>query len=199
MHLSWIETLGFITGAVCVLPAVKENVWNWPIGILNNVAYLVVFWHSKLYADSGLQLFYIAISVYGLWCWLYGGEKHTQLAISRVTRTAAFVLFAASIASAGILYYVLRNFTDSNVPLGDAVTTAMSLTAQYMLGRKMIENWLLWIAADVLYIGLYCYKSLYLTALLYAIFIAMCVAGYLRWQRTMSGPVELTEAPEGIT
>jgi nicotinamide mononucleotide transporter len=196
MHLSWIETLGFITGAVCVLLAVKENVWNWPIGILNNVVYLVVFWHSKLYADSGLQLFYIAISVYGLWCWLYGGKKHTQLAISRVTRNAARMLFAVSIASAGILYYVLRHFTDSNVPLGDAVTTAMSLTAQYMLGRKMIENWLVWIAADVLYIGLYCYKSLYLTALLYAIFIAMCVAGYLRWQRTMSKPAVLAEAAE---
>jgi nicotinamide mononucleotide transporter len=196
MHLSWIETLGFITGAVCVLLAVKENVWNWPIGILNNVVYLVVFWHSKLYADSGLQLFYIAISVYGLWCWLYGGKKHTQLAISRVTPNAARMLFAVSIASAGILYYVLRHFTDSNVPLGDAVTTAMSLTAQYMLGRKMIENWLVWIAADVLYIGLYCYKSLYLTALLYAIFIAMCVAGYLRWQRTMSKPAVLAEAAE---
>jgi nicotinamide mononucleotide transporter len=196
MHLSWIESLGFITGAVCVLLAVKENVWNWPIGIFNNVVYLVVFWHSKLYADSGLQLFYIAISVYGLWCWLYGGKKHTQLGISRVTRNAALMLFAASSAAAGILYYVLRHFTDSNVPLGDAVTTAMSLTAQYMLGRKMIENWLVWIAADVLYIGLYCYKSLYLTALLYAIFIAMCVAGYLRWKRNMSKPAVLAEAAE---
>ena len=197
MHLSWIESLGFVTGAVCVLLAVKENVWNWPIGILNNLVYLVVFWHSKLYADSGLQLFYIAISVYGLWNWLYGGEKHTHAPISHVARTEALVLLAATAASAGILYYVLRHFTDSTVPLGDATTTALSLAAQYMLGRKIIENWLVWITADVLYIGLYCYKSLYLTALLYAIFIAMCVAGYLRWQRTMNGAAPALEAAEG--
>ena len=89
MHLSWIEALGFITGAVCVLLAVKENVWNWPIGILNNLVYLVVFWHSKLYADSGLQIFYIVISLYGLWNWLYGGDQKSHATIARTTRNSA--------------------------------------------------------------------------------------------------------------
>lgn len=187
MHLSWIEAFGFITGAVCVLLAVKENVWNWPIGILNNIFFMLLFWHSKLYADSCLQVLYIGISVYGLWNWLYGGEKHTQAQIRRVDRKEGLMLLATALASAGILYYILRHFTDSNVPLGDAVTTAMSLAAQYLLGRKMIENWLVWIAADVIYIGLYCYKLLYLTAFLYAIFIVLCVAGFLYWRRTMNG------------
>ena len=197
MHLSWIESLGFITGAVCVLLAVKENVWNWPIGILNNLVYLVVFWHSKLYADSGLQIFYIVISLYGLWNWLYGGDQKSHATIARTTRNSAVLLFAAGVAAAGILYYVLRHFTDSNVPVGDAITTALSLTAQYMLGRKLLENWLVWIAADVIYVALYCYKSLYLTALLYAIFIVMCVAGYRAWLRTMDAGDVAAEAAQG--
>jgi nicotinamide mononucleotide transporter len=197
MHLSWIETFGVVTGAVCVLLAVKENVWNWPIGILNNLFFLVLFWRSKLYADSGLQIFYIAISVYGLWHWLYGGARHTHAPIVRARRAHVLPLLGATIASAAVLYYVLSHFTDSNVPLGDATTTALSLTAQYMLGRKQIENWLVWIAADVIYIGLYCYKSLYLTALLYAVFIVMCVAGYLRWQHSMEGSPAAIEAAEG--
>ena len=194
---SWIEFAGFVTGAACVLLAVRENVWNWPIGILNNLLYLVVFWHSGLYADAGLQFFYIAISVYGIWCWLYGGAQHSQLSISRVTRNHAIVLVSATAGAAAVLYSILHHFTDSTVPAGDATTTALSLVAQYMLGRKLIENWLVWITADVLYIGLYCYKSLYLTAFLYAIFIVMCIAGYLRWQRGMGKPAALAEAAEG--
>jgi nicotinamide mononucleotide transporter len=88
--------------------------------------------------------------------------------------------------SAALLYIGLRRFTNSTVPMGDAITTAMSLVAQYMLGRKWLENWLVWIAADVIYVGLYGYKHLYLTALLYAIFIAMCIAGYRGWRKAMS-------------
>lgn len=198
MHLSWIEILGVVTGAACVLLAVRENVWNWPIGILNNIFFLIVFWHSKLYADACLQVFYIALAVYGLWNWLYGGEKHTHAPIVRATRTSFLLLLPATTAAAGILYYVLSHHTDSNVPLGDAITTALSLAAQYMLARKQIENWLVWITADVIYIGLYWYKSLYLTALLYVGFIAMCVAGYRAWQRTMNGTAAVAEATPGL-
>lgn len=194
MHLSWIEIIGVLSGAICVLLAVKENVWNWPVGILNNVFFLVLFWNSKLYADSGLQVFYIAISIYGWWHWLYGGREHTQAPIARTTRGEACIVAVAAAAAAALLYYVLRHYTDSNVPLGDALTTALSLAAQYLLGRKQIENWLVWIVADVIYIGLYCYKSLYLTALLYVVFIALCVAGYVRWQRTMNGASSPLEA-----
>jgi nicotinamide mononucleotide transporter len=198
MHLSWIELFGFITGAVCVLLAVRENVWNWPVGIANNIFFLVLFWRTKLYADSGLQIVYVAISLYGLWHWLYGGERHTHAKITHTTRASAALLLPAAGLAAAILYYVLSHFTDSNVPAGDAITTALSLAAQYMLGRKQIENWLVWITADVIYIGLYCYKSLYLTAVLYAVFIALCVAGYKAWERTMNdATTPATEAAEG--
>lgn len=185
-----MEILGFVTGGVCVWLAARENIWNWPIGIANNIFYLVVFWRSGLYADSGLQIFYLSISVYGWWKWARGGPAHRELPASRTSRSMGAALTLVAVAVAALLFVALKKFTNSNVPAGDAITTAMSLTAQYMLGRKLLENWLLWIAADVIYVGLYLYKHLYWTALLYAIFIAMCVAGYRSWKSGMGAEAE---------
>ena len=192
--MDWTEGLGFVTGAACVWLAARENIWNWPIGIANNLFYLVVFWRAGLYADSILQLFYLGISMYGWWKWARGGPAHRDLPASRTSRAMAIGLAVFGVAAAASLYGVLRHFSNSTVPAGDAITTAMSLTAQFMLGRKLLENWLLWIAADVIYIGLYCYKDLYLTAALYAIFIAMCVVGYRRWARVLDEAKWVTHA-----
>ena len=195
--MSVAEILGFITGAACVLLAVRENIWNWPVAIANNIFYFVVFWHSKLYADSILQIFYVVISIYGWWAWMRGGNQRTELPITRISKTFTFGLVLATAAATAALYLALSRFTDSTVPLGDAVTTAISLTAQFMLGRKLIENWVWWIVADVIYIALYNYKGLYLTAFLYAIFIVMCVAGYIRWQRSLTHGPNLPELAKG--
>ena len=165
---------------------VKENVWNWPAGIANNIFYVVVFWRSGLYADSLLQWFYISISIYGWWNWLHGGAAHSRLRISRTSRIGMLV-YAALTASGTLLFYeLLRRYTNSTVPLWDGLTTAMSLTAQYMLTRKVIENWWCWIAVDVIYIGLYTYKRLFLTSVLYAIFMVMCIFGLIGWREKIS-------------
>jgi nicotinamide mononucleotide transporter len=180
-----LELLGFVTGGVCVWLAARENIWNWPIGLANNIFYLIVFWRSGLYADSGLQIFYFAIGVYGWWMWAWGGKGHRELPATRTPSKDRSLMTTVTVVFAAILYIVLRRYTHSTVPIGDAITTALSLTAQYMLGRKWLENWLVWITADVIYVALYAYKHLYLTALLYAIFIAMCVVGYRAWRRSM--------------
>ena len=184
-----MEFLGFVTGGVCVWLAARENIWNWPIGIANNIFYLIVFWRAGLYADSGLQIFYFAIGVYGWWLWARGGADHRELPATRIPGFQSLLMPVITAISAVLLYIGLRRYTNSTVPVGDAITTALSLVAQYMLGRKWLENWLVWIAADVIYVGLYGYKHLYLTALLYAIFIAMCVAGYRGWRKAMNVPV----------
>lgn len=187
MHLmDPMELLGFVTGGVCVWLAARENIWNWPIGIANNIFYLIVFWRAGLYADSGLQIFYFAIGVYGWWLWARGGSGHRELPATNIPGRQSMVMTAVTVFSAALLYIVLRRYTNSTVPAGDAITTALSLVAQFMLGRKWLQNWLVWIAADVIYVGLYGYKQLYLTALLYAIFIAMCIAGYRGWKKAMS-------------
>jgi nicotinamide mononucleotide transporter len=181
--MSPIEILGFITGAICVWLLVKENIWNWPIGIANNIFYIVVFWRSSLYGDAGLQFVYIAISIYGWWNWLQGGNQHSQLTVTRAGLRGLRIYTAITLAATGLLYVLLHRYTNSNVPFSDALTTSMSLTAQYMMTRKVVENWWLWITADAIYILLYCYKGLYLTAVLYAIFLGMCIVGLREWEK----------------
>ena len=168
MHLSPIEVIGFVSGVGCVWLAARENIWNWPVAIVNAISFIIVFFGAKLYADCGLQLVYIAISVYGWWSWLHGGRDRSELPVTRVRAGAPFPgwPWPPSLATAALML-LLRRFTDSTVPFWDALTTAMSLTAQYMLARKIIENWWLWMAADIIYVALYVYKALYLTAVLY--------------------------------
>lgn len=190
--MKWTELLGFITGAICVWLQVKENVWNWPAGIANNIFYVVVFWHSGLYADSLLQWFYISISVYGWWNWLHGGTAQSQLKISRTSHTGMMVYIALTAVGTALFHELLSRYTNSTVPFWDGLTTAMSLTAQYMLTRKVIENWWWWITVDVVYIALYIYKRLYLTSFLYAIFLGMCIVGLREWRRKTSPGETLT-------
>src|SRR5260221_7152918 len=179
---NWQELAGFVSGALCVWLLVRQNIWNWPIGIANNVVYVIVFYKSGLYADSGLQFVYMAIALYGWWNWLHGGVNHAELKVPRASATGILGYLAIAAVATGVLYWLLRH-TPSNVPFADGLTTALFLTAQYMMSRKVVENWWFWIIGDVLVIGLYTYKHLYLTSALYLVFTAMSVAGLLEWRK----------------
>jgi nicotinamide mononucleotide transporter len=195
--MTWTEILGFLTGAASVALAVRESAWNWPVGIANNVFFFLLFWSAKLYADAILQVVYIVISIFGWWNWVRGGAGHTELSISKTSGVEKIVLTLAMLACAAVLTVALHRFTDSTTPFWDGLTTALSLTAQYMLSRKRIENWWVWMSADVVYIALYCYKSLYLTGFLYLVFLGMCVAGYVGWRKILAANSLL--APGGVS
>ncbi|WP_433271783.1 nicotinamide riboside transporter PnuC [Actinosynnema sp. CS-041913] len=182
---SWGEVAGFVTGALCVWLVARQNPWNWPIGILNNLAFLVLFATGGLYADSGLQLVYIALALYGWWAWLRGGTEHTPLPVSRTTPTQWWWLLAAGVAGTLLIAWVLISFTTSTVPWADSITTVLSLLATWGQTRKKVECWWLWIAADVIYVPLYAYKDLWLTAILYLGFIVLCVLGLRNWTRAL--------------
>lgn len=184
--MTWTEILGFVTGGASVLLAVRESAWNWPVGVANNIFFLILFWRAKLYADAILQIVYIVISFYGWWNWVWGGEGNAELPIARTSARAGLLLALITAASTTFLAAVLHRFTDSPVPLWDGITTALSLTAQYMLSRKLLENWWVWMSADVIYVALYGYRSLYLTAVLYLLFLGMCVAGYAGWRKSLA-------------
>ncbi|MFI6996244.1 nicotinamide riboside transporter PnuC [Nocardia sp. NPDC050175] len=179
---SWGEIISFVTGALCVWLVAQQNVWNWPIGILNNLAFLALFFASGLYADGWLQVVYVTLAVYGWWSWLRGGRAHTTLPVGRTTRRQWSALFGAGVAATVLLTWVLVTWTDSTVPFSDAVTTVLSLLATWGQARKKLESWWLWITADVIYIPLYAYKELWLTAILYGIFLALCVLGLRNWR-----------------
>jgi nicotinamide mononucleotide transporter len=184
---SLLEVFGFMTGAACVALLVRQNIWNWPIGIANNLLFSVLFYRHGLYADMGLQGFYIAISAYGWWSWLHGGRDHGALKVSRVAPPVAVLLVTLLVVTTIVLTTMLRRFTNSTVPVLDSLITAMSLVAQFMMTRKWVENWLLWIAANCLSVGLLIYKGLYVTSGLYLVYQLLCVMGLLQWRRALKG------------
>ncbi|WP_405494461.1 nicotinamide riboside transporter PnuC [Streptomyces sp. NBC_00096] len=196
---SWTEILGFVTGALCVWLVARQHIANWPIGIANNVFFIALFYPAGLYADAGLQIVFIALAAYGWWSWTHGGGPGTAGALQVRRSTAAEWAALAAVGAVGVLglTLLLGRATDSTVPFWDALTTGLSLTATYGQCRKLVESWWLWIAADLVYIPLYVYKGLYLTSLLYAVFLALCVAGLLAWRRAL--PVRGTHEARRVT
>jgi nicotinamide mononucleotide transporter len=179
---SWAEVLGFATGLVTVWLLVRQHILNWPLGILNVLLLMLVFWSAGLYADAVLQVVYVLLGLYGWWAWLYGGERHTALVVRDTTPTEWLGLAVAGVLLTGGLWLFLDRLTGSTVPLADAVTTALSLLATYGQTRKLVQSWWLWIAADLIYIPLYAYKQLWLTAILYVAFLTLCVVGLRAWR-----------------
>ena len=178
-----LEAVSVVTGAVCVWLTVRENVWNFPIGLANVATFCVVFFGARLYADAGLQVVYFALTLAGWYLWLHGGQRGTALRVSMVGPREAAVVAAAGAALTLVLWVTLRHVGGS-ASFFDALTTSLSLCAQWMLNRKQVENWYAWIAADLVYVPLYAWKGLYLTAGLYAVFLVMATLGLLRWRAT---------------
>ncbi|MCX4980015.1 nicotinamide riboside transporter PnuC [Streptomyces sp. NBC_00572] len=180
--VSWTEVLGFGSGALCVWLVARQHLANWPIGIANNLFFVLLFTQAGLYADAGLQIVFITLAVYGWWTWTHGGGPGSDaLPVRRTTRTEWTWLITAGVVGTLALTLLLDRATDSTVPFWDALTTALSLLATYGQCRKRLESWWLWIAADVVYVPLYAYKELYLTSLLYVGFMALCVLGLRGW------------------
>ena len=187
---TWLEALAFVTGVWCVWLAARRHVLNFPIGIVNVSLFIVLFAGVGLYADMALQFIYVALGFAGWYWWLRGGPRGGELAIRRAGRTHVVVMAIALVVTTVTIYALLTSHTDSTVPGLDAATTALSLVAQYMLSRKLLQNWYVWISADLVYIPLYASKGLYLTAGLYCIFLGLCVYGLTQWRRQCSGTVE---------
>ena len=185
-RLDLTETLGFVTGAACVYLVVRENIWNFPVGIANNIFFLVLFFGARLYGDAGLQVIYIALGAQGWHQWLRGGQDRTPLSVARAT-PRALVAVGVFVALGTVALVLALRAARGAAPALDAFTTALSLAAQYLLNRKLIENWLLWIVADVIYIYLYFARGLPLTAILYFVFLCLCVVGLLSWRRSLLG------------
>lgn len=191
---TWLEIIAFVTGVWCVWLAARRHVLNFPIGIVNVSLFVVLFAGVGLYADMALQFVYIGLGFAGWYWWLRGGPRRSELVIRHVGRAHSVVLAMALVATTFAIYVLLTSHTDSTVPGLDAATTALSLVAQYMLSRKLLQNWYVWIAADLIYIPLYAYKGLYLTAGLYVVFLALCVYGLAQWRGQMTGTIKAGRA-----
>jgi nicotinamide mononucleotide transporter len=191
----WIELAGTILAFFYLILSIRENIWLWPVGFFTSAFYLIVFFRSRLYADMALQGYYLVVSVYGWFHWSGNAnasvKQGTELKTTSV-KPSQYGLFAVAIlVILGFIYLMLKvvpgwlNLPPSDLPLGDAFTTAASLVATWMLARKLLENWLLWVVIDAMSMVMYIYKGLYITSALFLVYTLMAVVGYIKWKKAM--------------
>ena len=184
--MSLYELLGVVFGVVSVWLTVRENVWCWPTGIVNVALSGIVFLEARLYADMVLQAVYVVLSVYGWYEWLRGGKDRGALEVSRTPTLALTLSLGGGVLGVVAIGRLLALTTDAALPFWDATTTSFSLVAQFMLTRKWIESWAVWIAVDVIYVPMYFGKHLYGMAGLYVVFLALAALGLLEWKKTLA-------------
>ena len=183
LETSAMEWLATITGFICVYLAARQHILNWPVGIISVGTYLFIFYQTKLYGDAVLQIYFLITAVYG---WFYWSQSHRKKERNIVAFTAKQMLLTVFVVTLlwVALGWMLANWTDSDVPYIDGFCTAMSFVAQFLMTRKVLQNWLLWVIVDIAYIPLYLYKGLLLTALLYIAFAIIAWNGYRNWKKT---------------
>ncbi len=183
---TWIELIAVLLGIVMVFFTIAEQHWGWLFAILSSALYFLIFWNSRLYGDALLQLLFIALAAWGWWLWLRGTET-ASLRITQLTSRQRLQAVLTGLVLWGLTGSVLLNFTDTDVPWWDAFPTAFSLVGQYLLAYKRVENWCAWLLVNVVAIGLFAWKELWLTTVLYIVFALLSVVGWRAWQQRSHG------------
>ena len=186
IYENWIEIVGAILSLIYLYLSIKQKISLWIFGFLSSALYIVVFFQTKFYADMSLQFYYLVISVYGWFNWKYvKPDTGQELPATKITKRLILQLGASSILIYVIYYLVLAKFTDSTIPKADSLVGMLSVIGTWMLARKLIENWLVWIVADGIATGLFFYKGLYPTAVLFIIYTIMAIVGYWQWKKAL--------------
>lgn len=186
--MNLLEAAAVALGIVSVYLSIRQNIWSWPTAIANVLLYTAVFHGARLYADMGLQVVYAVINGYGWYQWERGGAGHGGRRVTRIPRRTLMVLAVTCAAGAFALGAGMRSLTDASLPYLDATLSSVSLAAQWMLARKYLENWVVWVALDAVYVPMFIYKALYLTAGLYAVFLLLSVMGWRSWKAGATSP-----------
>lgn len=192
--MTTIEIIATIFGLICVWLTVRQNIWCWPTGLIQVVLYIWIFQQAKLYSDMGLHVIYVGLSLYGWWYWLRNGPLGRQAPVKVLSQLHRFTWIAVGLIGTLALGYVMKTYTDASLPYWDAATTILSLIAQYHMARKRLESWLFWIAVDVMAIGVYITKALYVTSGLYSVFLILAVIGFFAWRKTVTQHMPQTVA-----
>ena len=186
--ITWLELAAVVLSLAMVWCNLRVNVTGWPLAIAASALYGVLFAASRLYGEATLQLLFIVVALWGWWQWLRGrGGDGQALRVHRLTRPQMAWVGGLTLAAWPLLGLLLQHQTDSDVPYLDALPTAGSVAGQFLLGRKLIENWLVWLAVNVFSVGLFAHKGLWLTALLYALFALLSVVGWRAWRAHLGG------------
>ncbi|HEX6218151.1 MAG TPA: nicotinamide riboside transporter PnuC [Sphingomicrobium sp.] len=178
-----IEIIAAGLGVVTVLLVVLRSIWNYPFGIAMVSLYFFVFWDAKLYSDALLQIFFLLIQVYGWWAWSRAEQVDHGVAVGWLKDGARVKWLAGTAIAIAIWGTGMARWTDAAAPFADAAIAGMSVSAQILQSLRRVESWVLWIAVDALAIGLFAWRGLLVTSALYALFLALAVAGLVQWQR----------------
>lgn len=191
-----IEIIGSVIGLTYLFLEYKASVWLWPAGILMSLFYVVIFFHGKFYADAAVYLYYIGANTYGLLKWTRSRRKGLSddsapadaLVITHTPKRIIPKLVLAALVLWAVLYFILKQFTDSPLPAGDSFTTAFSIVAMWMLAQKYLEQWTLWVLVNFVSTILYFWKGLYPTGVLFIVYVVVAVLGYIKWKKMMEKP-----------
>jgi len=189
--MSGLEISAVIVSALAVWLTARRHLWCWPIGLVSVLLYARIFFAAKLYSDLLLQLIFAVMQLYGWWQWSSRGAQSSQssdqhhIQPQRLSKAGWLAGLLAGAIGSVLLGYVMASFTDAHIPWLDSALTSFSLVAQFWMARKYVANWWLWIAVDIIYVGVYIYKDLNLTAGLYAAFIVLAIIGLRNWQRQL--------------
>jgi nicotinamide mononucleotide transporter len=179
----WLDITTTLLGLLYILFEYRASVWLWFVGFLMQTLGIVLYYQKGLYADCGMEFYYLSMTVYGYWKWVHGSTEKKELPITRFPRRLIIPWLAVILAIWGIIYWLLITFTNSNVPAADSFTTALSIVGIWALAHKYLEQWFIWIAVDVVTCVLYFYKDIPFKAGLYALYVVIAIFGYKKWKR----------------
>jgi len=187
---NWTELVGALISFIYIYLSIKQKMSLWLFGFLSSVFYIVVFYKTKFYADMSLQFYYLGASIYGWIHWEKGSAGSDELPVQRLTLKKSVYFAAVTMVIFLVYFLILSKYTDSTIPKADALVGALSIVGTWMLARKLLENWIVWVVADALSTGLFIYKHMYPTTCLFFVYTLMSVAGFIQWRKSVG---------EGIT
>ncbi len=179
---SLLEVVAVITGLLCVYLAAKNKIWNWPFAIISVSIYGFIFYHNHLFADMGLQFYFLCINIYGWYFWSHKPATEQKTPVVLINKKQIWLSAGAIILFTVILGSVLK-YTPASYPYLDSFCAACSIVAQFFMARKVVENWLLWVFVDIVYVGIYVAKGLHLTAGMFGIYVVIALIGYIDWKK----------------
>lgn len=186
MTFDWsivLQCVGTALGLLYLWLEYKANIWLWVVGAIMPVVHGVLYLQSGIYADAAMQLYYVVAGIYGLAVWKRRPRKSDDGKIRHTPKGWVVPLVAVYALLHVAIYFVLVEFTDSRVPVLDSMSTSLCIVAMWMLSRKLVEQWLVWLVVDMISVGLYLYKGIPITSGLYMLYCILAIAGYLRWRR----------------
>ncbi len=184
-QMTWLEAIAVAFGLMSVWFAKQENLLVFPTGLVSVLIYVHICFGAKLYADMGINAYYFVMSIYGWYMWTRKGNKAVHIPISKSTISENIATGIILVISYFTIWYVLKTYTDSDVPQIDAFTTSVAFAAMWLMAKKKVENWIAWIITDLVSIPLYFYKGYMLTSFQYLVFLILAIAGYIAWKKAL--------------